>query len=55
MPAIRIELSKDLHKRLRIMTLRKDTTLQKLVPLLLEAQLAQSAQGVKRVSKTAKT
>lgn len=43
MPAIRVELSKQLHKRLKMRALQDDTTLQKLVPMALEAYLAQKA------------
>ena len=51
MPYIRIELSKEMHKELRIMALQDDTTLQNLVPVLIGAGLVHHKQSA-QVAKT---
>lgn len=43
MPAIRVELSRDLHKRIKMQALQDEMSLQKLVPIALEAYLAKKA------------
>ncbi len=43
MPAIRIQLNNDLHKRIKMRALQDDTTLQQMVPIALEAYLAKMA------------
>lgn len=55
MPAIRIEISKDLHKRLKMQALQDDTSLQKLVPMALEAWLAKKEHVAQQAQKAQTT
>jgi hypothetical protein len=47
MPAIRVELSKELHKSIKLCALQKDMTLQKFVPMVLESYLAPVVKAAK--------
>jgi predicted HicB family RNase H-like nuclease len=53
MTAIRVVLSKELHKRIKMRALQKDMSLQQIVPIALEAYLAPVAKSAK-VAKIAK-
>ncbi|MBA7701237.1 hypothetical protein ES703_109970 [subsurface metagenome] len=61
MPAIRVEVNKELHKRLKMRALQDDTTLQKLVSFALDAWLsydalnAQKAKDAQKEQKAQKT
>ncbi|GAI87879.1 unnamed protein product [marine sediment metagenome] len=48
MPAIRVQISKELHKRLKMRALQDDSTLQKLVPFALDAWLSYDALDAQR-------
>jgi hypothetical protein len=47
MPAIRVELSKELHKSIKLRALQNDMTLQKFVPMVLEAYIAPVVKAAK--------
>lgn len=49
---IRVQVSKDLHKRIKIRALQEDTTLQKVVVVALEAYLAQPTYRAQVAQKT---
>jgi len=51
MSALRVEISKELHKRLKMRALQDDTSLQRLVPFALDAWLSYDAQKAKTAHK----
>jgi len=54
MTAIRIELTKELHKELKMIALKDDTTLQKLIPILLVIGIAHQTHATQQPTTSSK-
>ena len=53
MPAIRVEIKKELHKQLKMIALQDDTTLQNIIPILLSKGITHHTQAAQQAIETA--